>query len=474
MEKKSSQGSNRVQEILSGRKILFANFPADGHFNPLTGLAVHLKSLGADVRWYSSRTYTEKLKKMQIPHYPFIKAIDVEGNDFDKVFPDRAKHKSQIAKLKYDIIHAFILRGPEYYADIMNIYKEFRFDLVVADCAFTGIPFIKDLMAIPVVSIGVMPLCETSKDLPPPGLGMEPSHTLPGMIKQALLRSFANNVIWKSPNKVMYQVFDAYKIPHSKESVFDMMIRKSNILLQSGTPGFEYKRSDMSRNIRFVGALLPYSSGEIKKHWFDKRLNQYDRVFLVTQGTVEKDYEKLLVPTLEAFKDSDNLVICTTGGSGTAELRARFPQENLIIEDFIPFGDVMPYADVYITNGGYGGVMLGIENNLPLVVAGVHEGKNEINARVGYFRLGINLKTEKPTPGQVRNAVQEVITDKIYKQNTERLSREFSLYDPNELSASIIADLLPLHPSLSSIHTPLSFPTANQVASLADQSNINH
>jgi hypothetical protein len=32
-------------------KILFANIPADGHFNPLTPLAVHLQSLGHDVRW---------------------------------------------------------------------------------------------------------------------------------------------------------------------------------------------------------------------------------------------------------------------------------------------------------------------------------------------------------------------------------------------------------------------------------------
>jgi UDP:flavonoid glycosyltransferase YjiC (YdhE family) len=102
------------------------------------------------------------------------------------------------------------------------------------------------------------------------------------------------------------------------------------------------------------------------------------------------------VPTLEAFKGTDCLVIATTGGSRTAELKARYPQENFIIEDFIPFNDVMPYASVYVTNGGYGGVMLGIENHLPLVVGGVHEGKNEINARVGYFKLGINLGTEKP------------------------------------------------------------------------------
>jgi UDP:flavonoid glycosyltransferase YjiC (YdhE family) len=48
----------------------------------------------------------------------------------------------------------------------------------------------------------------------------------------------------------------------------------------------------------------------------------------------------------------------------------------------------MPYADVYVTNGGYGGTLLSIQNQLPMVVAGVHEGKNEINARVGYFQTG--------------------------------------------------------------------------------------
>lgn len=443
MEKKLFPISTQLADSLAGRKILFANFPADGHFNPLTGLAVYLKSLGADVRWYSSKTYTDKLKKLQIKHYPFQKAIDVEDNNFDKFFPERTKHKSQLAKMKFDIIHAFILRGPEYYADIVSIYKEFRFDLMVADCVFPGIPFIKDLMGIPVVSVGVLPLTETSKDLPPAGLGMEPSYTYFGRIKQALLRAISDRFIFRGPNKVLHNVFDAYKIPHGGESVFNILIRKSSVVLQSGTPGFEYKRSDMSRHVRFVGALLPYTSARTTKAWFDKRLNQYERVFIVTQGTVEKDYEKLLVPALEAFKDSNNLVVCTTGGTGTAELRKRFPHDNIIIEDFIPFADIMPYADVYITNGGYGGVMLGIENNLPLVVAGVHEGKNEINARVNYFKLGINLKTEKPRPQQIAKAVQEVISNKMYKQNTERLSREFALYNPNELCADVIAGLLP-------------------------------
>ena len=85
----------------------------------------------------------------------------------------------------------------------------------------------------------------------------------------------------------------------------------------------------------------------------------------------------------------------------------------------------MPYADVYVTNGGYGGVLLSIQNQLPMVVAGVHEGKNEINARVGYFKLGINLKTEKPSALQLRKSVEEILSSDVYSQNVKRLSEEF-------------------------------------------------
>ena len=38
-------------------RILFASHPFDGHFNPLTRLAVYLKARGHDVRWYTASIY---------------------------------------------------------------------------------------------------------------------------------------------------------------------------------------------------------------------------------------------------------------------------------------------------------------------------------------------------------------------------------------------------------------------------------
>jgi len=422
-------------------KILFANFPGDGHFNPLTGLAAHLKRQGHDVRWYTSKIYAGKLRQLEIAHFPFQVAMDTNAGELEEIFPERYKKRSQIARLKFDIINAFILRGPEYYADIQEIHKTFAFDLLVADCAFSGIPFIKHLLKVPVVAIGVLPLTETSRDLPPPGLGMTPASSFIGKMGQSLLRGIARRVIFGEPNRVMYQLLDQYKIPHQRESLFDMIIHKSDLLLQIGTPGFEYYRSDLGENIRFVGALLPHDGGKERPRWFDERLREYKKVMLVTQGTVEKDVTKLLTPTLEAFKGTDVLVVVTTGGSGTKQLREAYPQKNIIIEDFIPFSDVMPYTGVYVTNGGYGGTMLGIMNKLPMVVAGVHEGKNEICARVGYFKLGINLGMERPTPLQVRQAVEKVFADNVYRTNVRELAREFSKYDAYERCGRYISSV---------------------------------
>lgn len=75
-------------------------------------------------------------------------------------------------------------------------------------------------------------------------------------------------------------------------------------------------------------------------------------------------------------------------------------------------------------------------------MAGVHEGKNEINARLGYFKLGINLNTEKPTAVQIRSGVEQVLTNPLYKNNVKKLSEEFKTYHPQELCEQYIYEVL--------------------------------
>ncbi len=85
-----------LSSIPTGTKILFACFPADGHFNPLTGLAMHLKEKGCDVRWYTSDYYAQKLKRFGISHYRFEKALDTNAGKIEEIFPEESNTKARL------------------------------------------------------------------------------------------------------------------------------------------------------------------------------------------------------------------------------------------------------------------------------------------------------------------------------------------------------------------------------------------
>lgn len=419
-------------------KILFATIPFDGHFNPLTGIALHLKAQGHDVRWYTQDVYAPKLRKLGIDHYPFRKAIQLNQYNLDNVFPERLRPKGQIKRLNVDLQNIFVLRAPEFFEDIVGINETFSFDILIADVMFTALPLVKHVLRKPVIAVGVVPLVETSKDLPPSGLGLTPDDSAVGRVKQSMLRFLTDKVLFGPSHKMYREIMFRYGI-RAAGNTMDFLVKSSDFFLQSGTPGFEYTRSDLGKNIRYIGALLPARTQSTAAA-YDLQVKSlaYKKTIVVTQGTIEKDPGKLLIPTLDAFKDSRYFVIATTGGSGTQELREKYSNQNIIIEDFIPFGDVLPFTDVYVSNGGYGGVMLSIGHGVPMVVAGVHEGKNEINARVGYFKLGANLKTETPSSARVKSAVLEVLGRGEYRENVAELQGEFRNYRPERLMEKYI------------------------------------
>ncbi|MBO0952581.1 glycosyltransferase [Fibrella forsythiae] len=443
---------------MTPQRILFATMPLDGHFNPLTGLAVHLQQLGHDVRWYVGGPYGDRVRNLGLHHYPIVKAQFVNQTNIDEIFPERTVLKNPIARLRFDIDQFFLRRGPEYVEDIRAIYLEWPFDLIVYDCACVGGLLVQQLLSVKGVSMGIIPLSESDDYVPVSGLGLQPATSALGQIIQGLVRRFVQNVLFKPSNKLYNQLRLQLGLPPEQGFVFDSLIRKADLYLQSGVPGFEFPRQQISPTIRYVGSLLPHRSGKVGSFGLAECTLHYKHVVLVTQGTFECDPEKIIVPTLEVFKnDPDTMVIVTTGSSGTAELRHRYPQTHIIIEDFIDFNVVMPYVSVYVTNGGYGGVMMAIQHKLPIVVAGIHEGKNEIAARIAYCRVGINLKTETPKPVQIQRAVRRVLADPLFKNQVRQLSHEFSQYQPNELAAGHIHALMmsQSNPILAGVSSPV-------------------
>jgi UDP:flavonoid glycosyltransferase YjiC (YdhE family) len=150
------------------------------------------------------------------------------------------------------------------------------------------------------------------------------------------------------------------------------------------------------------------------------------KVVLVTQGTVANhDFGELVAPTLAALANEPDVLVVVTGGGRSVDAIPGAIPSNARLANYLPFEWVLPKADVFVTNGGYGSVNQALSFGVPLVTAGMTEDKADVGARVAWSGVGIDLKTNEPTPQALRKAVLGVLNESSYRSRAASMAVEF-------------------------------------------------
>ncbi|MGC0367771.1 glycosyltransferase [Microbacterium sp. SLBN-111] len=148
----------------------------------------------------------------------------------------------------------------------------------------------------------------------------------------------------------------------------------------------------------------------------------------VTQGTIDNhDFGRLVGPTLAALADRPVTVVVSAGGRAVEDL-GPLPA-NARAASYLPYDALLPRTDVFVTNGGFGGVQAALAAGVPVVVAGDTEDKPEVAARVGWTGAGIDLRTGTPSPADVARAVDAVLADRSYRAAASRLAADAARHD---------------------------------------------
>ncbi len=411
-------------------RILFASMPADGHFNPLTGIAVNLADRGHEVRWYAGPAYGAKLDRLGMRWFPYRKATEIMAGNLDDLFPERAGLKGP-RLISFELDTFFVSQVENHFQDLVNIRQEWPFDALVCDGALYAEQLVAESLQIPVFAVGLTTVMPDAKG-PPPFFGLRPARTPVGRLHHAIVRRMLASGM-KAGATHYNEILAGHGIAPIRPDGFphEPMLRTRRVFL-NGSPGLEFPGYEPLANAEYVGPLVPARTAKSPGTALpDVVVDVSNRVVAVSQGTVDNtDPGKLMIPTIEALKDSGYVVVATTAGAQTEALRARFPFRNVVIEDYIDYDDLFPHVDVFVTSGGYGSSLAAFLHGVPVVGAGKREGKNDVNARVGYNKLGIDLRSEHPKPAAIRTAVQAVLDDPIYVRNVERLRAELGAYDP--------------------------------------------
>jgi UDP:flavonoid glycosyltransferase YjiC (YdhE family) len=107
----------------------------------------------------------------------------------------------------------------------------------------------------------------------------------------------------------------------------------------------------------------------------------------------------------------------------------------------LPFEWVLPRVDAFVTNGGYGSVNQAISFGIPLVAAGLTEDKADVNARVAWSGVGIDLATNEPTPQALRDAIRTVLEKPNYRSRASLMADEFAEIDTRSEILRIVGEV---------------------------------
>jgi MGT family glycosyltransferase len=424
-------------------EILIAPLSPIGHFGPLLNVAQGLVDRGDRVTMLTSASHAAQIRAIGATPRAIPAEADFDLTRLDIDLPGRAD-TSGIKRVNFDIVRLFVQPMPHQAQALSRLMAQTRFDAIIVDAGFFGIlPFLlgnRDARP-PVLAYTTTPLMITSRDTAPSGMGLPPSSSLLGRLRNRALNVLSQKVLLRESHKAA-----AYLLDRMNSRPLPMFILDSGLLadryISPTVPEFDYPRSDLPSHVRYVGAVHPAPSRGFRRPPWWSQLDGDRPVVHVTQGTIDNaDLGKLLEPTIEALGGEDVILVATTGGRDVSELKVALPM-NTFVANYIPHDLLLPKVDVMVTNGGYGAVQRALAAGVPLVVAGNTEDKPEVAARVAWTGAGINLRTGTPTAGAVRAAVRDVLNDGRYLCRARDLEAAFARRDGVAEIAALVDEVI--------------------------------
>jgi MGT family glycosyltransferase len=425
-------------------EILIASLSPLGHIGPLLNVGQGLVDRGDRVTVLTSADHAAKIRAIGATPQAIPAEADIDMTRLDIDLPGRTD-TSGIKRVNFDIVRLFVQPMPYQARVLSQLMSQTRFDAVIVDAGFFGILplLLGDPEARPpVLSYVTTPLMVTSRDTAPSGMGLAPSSTWAGRLRNRALTTLSQKVLLRESQKaVNYLLVDRMNSRPLPTFILDSGLLADRCISPT-VPEFDYPRSDLPANVRYVGAVHPGPTGGFRLPPWWQELDGDRPVVHVTQGTIDNaDLSRLLEPTIEALADQDVIVVATTGGRDVSHVAVPLAT-NTYVAEYIPHDLLLPKVDVMVTNGGYGAVQRALSMGVPLVVAGNTEDKPEVAARVAWAGAGVNLKTGTPTSSAVRAAVREVLNDGRYLRGARELETAFAQRDGVAEIAALVDEVI--------------------------------
>ncbi|KAK0638609.1 hypothetical protein B0T16DRAFT_462373 [Cercophora newfieldiana] len=414
--------------------VVMCAFPVSGHMEGPLQIAAHLASRGFPVFFLSGDDFVQRARDAGAEPWGNMPLSDITREVIEGQFALPQGH----LRWNYQQKHFFLDGAPVRHKILTECLESVRVRfpgrpvVILNETMFLGaIPFLLGAplprgydRRPPIIHFHTTVNCTVGEDegIAPYGVALPPAKTEEERARYRVmyeeLRPAARDTVAYA-NRI-FRSLGATEDLHG-DFFFGELLRLPDLVLMACSPSLEYPR--LCSSVRYIGGLPRKGNGgesnaELLEWWrevIDGSGKKKKKVVFVSQGTANiDDYGELVIPTLHAFADRDDVVVVAALGKRGVRLpediMTTIP-EGAKVMDYLPYDDILPLVDVFVFNGGYGGLMHGIANGTPMVIAGTAADKGEVAARAEWAGIAVNLRTSTPSQAMIRDAVDSVLAD---------------------------------------------------------------
>ena len=427
-------------------KILIASTPATGHLNPLLAIGRILIAENHEIVGLSGSAFRQRIEAIGAEFRPLPAGADFDLGDILSVAPELKSIPPGPEWRRAAIERIFVDTIPAQHRGLEQVLRDFPAEIIIGDDMIFGL---LPMLLGPRAKRPSNVLCGTSilhwrrEDKAPVFAGLPPASSQAQLEEYAAISREHDRVVNRPVARRLNRLLMGLGIGPSATPLFESVVELADAYLQLTVPSFEYPRA-VPPSVHFVGTL-PIIPNQAPIPAWAHELDGSRKVVLVTQGTVANhNFNLLIAPTLAALaNEPDLLVVVTAGGRPIDAIPGPIPG-NARLASYLPFEWMLPKADVFVTNGGHGSVNQAMSFGVPLVTAGLTEDKADVNARVAWSGVGIDLATNEPTPQALRAAIRTVLDKPSHRSRASSIAEEFRGIDTRSEILRIISQVSPV------------------------------
>jgi UDP:flavonoid glycosyltransferase YjiC (YdhE family) len=424
-------------------RILIASTPMTGHLNPLLTIGRLLIAEGHEVVGLTGSALRERIEGIGAQFQPLPAGADLDLRDILSVVPELKDIAPGLEWLRVAIERLFVDTVPVQHKGLQQVLRDFPAEIVIGDDMFFGVlPMLLGPRSKrpPIVLCGISILHWRREDGAPHFLGLPPATTQAQLNEYAAISQEHDGVVNQPLARRLNRSLKDLGVGPLSMTLYDSVVELADAYMQMTVPSFEFPR-DIPPSVHFIGAL-PIIPNQAPLPAWAHELDGSRKVVLVTQGTLANhNFGLLIAPTLAALaNEPDLLVVVTAGGRPIDAIPGPIPG-NARLASYLPFEWMLPKVDVLVTNGGYGSVNQAMSFGIPLVTAGLTEDKADVNARVAWSGVGIDLATNEPTPQALRDAIRTVLDKPNYRSRASLMADAFAEIDTRSEILRIVSEV---------------------------------